>query len=120
MVSFQPKIGSWLALAALALQLALSFTHVHVPRVYGLLHGEPVTGASATIDKLPTPEPADSATDYCVICASIQLAASSLLPKPQQLPTSFVNLVIEHVSHVALAISVPRRILFQPRGPPPD
>ena len=71
MLSFQPKIGNWLAPAALALQLALSFAHVHVSGVYGLHHGNEVSGASATIDKLPTPEPADSATDYCVICASI-------------------------------------------------
>ena len=118
MVSFQPKIGSWLALAALALQLVLSFAHVHLSGVYGLHLGTAVSAASATIDKLPTPEPANSASDYCVICASIQLAASSLLPKALQLPSSFVVRTIEHVSQVALAISVTRQILFQPRAPP--
>jgi hypothetical protein len=117
MVSFQLKIGSWFALAALALQLVLSFAHVHLSGVYGLHLGTAVSAASATIDNLLTPEPADSASDYCVICASLQLAASSLLPKALQ-PRSFVVRTIEHVSQVALAISVTRRILFQSRAPP--
>ena len=51
--------------------------------------------------KLATPESTDSANEYCAICASIQLAVGSLLPKALQL--------IEHVGYIALAIPTPRR-----------
>ena len=58
--------------------------------------------------KLATPESTDSANEYCAICASIQLAAGSLLPKALQLPTFFAVRTIEHAGYIALAIPAPR------------
>lgn len=111
-------MGSWLALAALTLQLTLSFAHVHPVRVYSPHGGTAVTSPAARTFALPAPEPADSDNDYCAICASIQLAAGSLLPKPVQLPTRFVARTIKHVGCITLAILAPRQIQFQPRAPP--
>jgi hypothetical protein len=118
MVSFQPKIRSCLALAALALQLALSFAHVHLSGVYGSHYGTAITGAATRTCKLPAPEPTDSGNEDCAICASIQLAAGSLLPKALQLPTFFGVRTIKHAGYIALAIPAPRRTPFQPRAPP--
>lgn len=80
----------WLALLALAIQLGLSFGHVHadddtqrtaVPLVVALL------GGNAPTDAGPVPTPADHephghAGDACPICAIIALAGSLLLPEP--------------------------------------
>ena len=87
MLSFQPKIGNWLAPAALALQLALSFAHVHVSGVYGLHHGNEVSGASATIDKLPDSRASQLRhrllRDLCLdsACGKLPLAEGSAITK---------------------------------------
>ena len=64
--------GALLALAALVLQIVLSFGHVH-------LHGV-VQSAPAAIT-----HPSDN-DDYCAVCASIFLASSAFAPAPPQLP----------------------------------
>lgn len=77
MLSFPPKIGVWLAITALALQLALSFGHVHFFEACSSHCGTAVTGTIAKANKVPAQEPADSNNEYCAVCASIQLADST-------------------------------------------
>jgi hypothetical protein len=83
----------WLALFALAVQIGLSFGHVHaddgghraiVPIVAALF------GGNGPADPGPIPRPADHephglADDTCGICAVIALAGSLLLPEPPAL-----------------------------------
>ena len=71
MVRFRSKIGSWLALTALALQLMLSSAHVHLTILHGADCRTAIAGATAKTYKLPAPGPTTSG-DYCAICASIQ------------------------------------------------
>jgi hypothetical protein len=85
MVSFQSKIGTWLALTALALQLVLSFAHVHFAGAFSPLGGAVISGATIETYKLPIPEPADTGDEYCALCASIHLVASSVVPQAPQL-----------------------------------
>jgi hypothetical protein len=117
MVSFRSKIGSWLALTALALQLMLSSAHVHLTILHSAEYRTAITGTTVKTYKLPTPEPADS-SDYCAVCASIQLAASTVLPQVPQLPKHFEFGTIQVGGNVALAIVSPRRTAFQSRAPP--
>jgi hypothetical protein len=117
MIPLRSKIGSWLALAALALQLTLSSAHVHLTILHGAAYGTAITGATVKTHKLPTPEPADS-SDYCAVCASIQLAASTLLPQNPELPKLFEFRTIQLAGDVALPILGPRRTAFQSRAPP--
>jgi len=111
------RFGSCLALAALALQLVLSFGHVHL---HGVRHPAlAVSGSAAQASPLGAPQPGNDADDdYCAICATIFLAANSFLPPAPQLPVPFVSRPIEHFAPVAVDFIVPRRAPFQSRAPP--
>lgn len=109
------RFGGWLALFALAVQLTLSFGHVHLEGIRG--------GADARVSliterpELPAQHPGNDA-DHCAICATIHLASTSFLPDPPQLPLPFVSQTIEHFHHVAFTFIAPQRTAFQSRAPP--
>ena len=110
------RFGSWLALAALALQLALSFGHVHlIPtrRFYRWINAK-APGSPPS----PAQHPANDADDYCAICATIHLASTSFLPDAPQLPVLLVSQTIEHFHHVAFVAVARQRTPFQSRAPP--
>ena len=111
------RFGSWLALAALALQIAVSFGHVHLDRVARASAVVAVAAAPGT-PALPDHQPGNEADDYCAICATIYLAANSFVPQAPQLAVPFGSQAIEHVDRVAAVFIVPRRAPFQSRAPP--
>jgi hypothetical protein len=111
------RFGSFLGLAALALQLVLSFGHVHRHDLVGPAGfssaGAATTGQSA--GQLSD----DGADEYCAICASIFLASTSFVPEPPQLPLPILFEGIDCVIDVASVVVVePRRAPFQSRAPP--
>jgi hypothetical protein len=113
------RFASWLALAALALQLVLSFGHVHpdgVHRAYDVAAGAASNAQAA--QPLPVQQPGDDGDDYCAICATIYLAANSFVPQAPPLPVPFVSQSIEHCDRVAVVFIAPRRTPFQSRAPP--
>src|SRR5215203_3064189 len=63
------------ALFALALQLTLSFGHVHLDPGFATAQAAALAAAAATDQATPpaTPEPRSHPTDFCAICA-LQLA----------------------------------------------
>jgi hypothetical protein len=85
-VRARQRFGAWLALFALALQLVLSFGHIHAedfatPKLGAVAFAHANDGA------------ADDDGDHhglghadCAICAVIHLAATLLLPPPPQVP----------------------------------
>ena len=113
------RLGSRLALFALAIQLVLSFGHIHVDK--SLLSSASAAGIaqqSASRDGAPsTPQP-HGADDFCAICATIGLLASSALPEatslvipvaaPSAWPHEFSGIFVPFDSHLH----------FQARGPP--
>jgi hypothetical protein len=110
----------WLALAALALQLVLSFGHVHLDgasrsSIVGVVAGGPGAPASPSV---PDQQPGGDPDDYCAICATIYLAANAFVPSPPRLAVPFVSRAIEHVDRVTIALILPRRAPFQSRAPP--
>ena len=113
------RFASWVALAALALQLVVSFGHVHLDGIGGTGHGPAVTGLSTHVSRLPASQPGHDGDDYCPICASIYLVSSSFVPQPPPLPVPFASHAIEHFDRVAVVFIVPRRTPFQSRAPPP-
>ena len=113
-----PKIGVRLALTALALQLALSFGHVHFFGACSSHCGTAVTVTIAKASKIPAQEPADSNNEYCAVCASIQLADATHPQARYHLPSTFLNRTIKHAGDVAGLISTSRRTPFQSRAPP--
>jgi hypothetical protein len=74
--------GGRLALFALALQLVLSFGHIHAEDLGRAAPAEAVAShpqTSATGDGTP-PQDQDDAHDVCAICVTLSLSANSLLP----------------------------------------
>jgi hypothetical protein len=77
-------VAAWLALFALACQLAFSFGHVHIAKSSGGLH---VNGAVRTINAAADGPPSSPrqndgqlAFDFCTICANINIAGTLILP----------------------------------------
>src|SRR4051812_32761201 len=83
--------GSYLALFALAFQLALTFGHVHLDRQAPLSSAQ-LTLASADASTDASNAPADPkgrhdrADDRCSICTLIHLAGALVLAEPPSLP----------------------------------
>jgi hypothetical protein len=113
------RFGAWLALAALALQFAISFGHVHVDwfrqeRTAALADAS----SRSSPPPHPTPQPGGDADAHCDICAVIHLAAKSFLPQPPRLPLPDVAYAIEHVTPLATVLVLSARSPFQSRAPP--
>ena len=123
----QRRFGAYLALAALALQIALSFGHVHIAPVYAQRlatlqdstspNAARVThqAAARTSDQAPAQNSDD---DYCAICASIALVGASFVPEAPQLPVPAASECVEHVLAATAASIKPRHFAFQSRAPP--
>jgi hypothetical protein len=112
--------GAWLALAAMALQLVISFGHIHLENFGGTGSRLTSVAASKTLSapQDPTGHPASDLDDTCPICAVIHLASSSFLPDAPVLPVPFAFRRIEHFTPFAVASISPRRAAFQSRAPP--
>jgi hypothetical protein len=68
------QFGSWCALVALAVQLALSFGHLHIVGSAAAAALAQAAETASTSPEAPA-KPAKHVADYCTICASIHLAA---------------------------------------------
>jgi hypothetical protein len=120
------RFGARLALVALALQLALSFGHVHPDRAASasaaivtatLLDKAIAQSSQQSLAQNPAPSPL-SDDDYCAICASIYLASTSVVALPPQLPVpiGFVRIALSYGE--VFGVATPRRAAFQARAPP--
>jgi hypothetical protein len=112
--------GAYLALAALLLQIAVSFGHVDLDGIVGADHLT-LTGLHKTvIAKTSRPGPAQAPGDdgYCPICASIFLVSTSVASEPPQLPVPDGFQRITHSVSVARGITPPLRVAFRSRAPP--
>jgi hypothetical protein len=78
------KLGGWLALFALALQLALSLGHIHAED----FAPKPGLATLAHADESPAEDGDHHGLGHadCAICAVIHLGATLLLPVPPQVP----------------------------------
>jgi hypothetical protein len=117
------KLGSWLALTALAIQLALSFAHVHLEGSAPLSARGPALAALQTtadtdgIGGAGTDTPA-LADEFCAICALIHLAGTAQTAAPPALvaPVAYRRIVAELVTEPGS--SPPVHAPFSARAPP--
>jgi len=117
------RLGAYLALFALAFQLAVSFGHVHLERVAPLsASASALADAQASADDLDAPSnPAGRehrADDRCPICTLIHLAGA-LVPAEipsLPLPAVFGRLRLEAAAEFDLTTS--HAALFRARAPP--
>jgi Protein of unknown function (DUF2946) len=114
------KHGSWLALVALAIDIALAFGHVHAPD--GTASGRQVASIAAsdvTDSGQSQKHPAKSHADYlCPICMATAAMGNALAPVPPALSVEFADAMIDlSIDHVRL-LPQPAHIGFLSRGPP--
>jgi hypothetical protein len=118
------RLGSWLALLALAVQLAVSFGHVHLDRsapfsghAAVLLGTDASTGAQAA--SLPASDESPALDgDYCAICALIHLAGTVVATEPPSLPLPAVFGRTQSEAAVEFGLTAPHHALFAARAPP--
>jgi Protein of unknown function (DUF2946) len=117
------RVGSYLALFAVAFQLAVSFGHVHLDEI-----APPSAGAAAFANAQPSSDEVnapssptgreDVADDCCPICTLIHLAGAMVPAEttPLPLPNMFGHLRLAAV--VAFGLAASQTALFQARAPP--
>jgi hypothetical protein len=111
------RIGGTLALFALALQLVLSFGHVH-PRDFAGIPGSPVAQAQVTAPHGPDGDAADQATDYCLVCATVALSGTLVLPVLPALTPLAISTDASHWYRLADPRDRFDHALFSARAPP--
>jgi len=111
------RYGGYFALAALALQIALAFGHIHPA---GTLRTDVASIASTEgLRQAPAQLPDDDANGSCAICASIFLASTSFVPDAVQLPHPILFQRVATFTDIAFALVFePQRGSFRPRAPP--
>ena len=108
-----------LALLALAINLALSFGHIHLDTARGeratpslllsaILHND--DGQKGKDDGHPD--------DFCPICVATAALGTAMVASPPSLPVEFASATIEHSNALQVALIEPRRLAFYSRGPP--
>ena len=103
----------------MALQLVLSFGHIHLEKFAGgSAIASVVASKASSSQQNPAQHPANQADDFCAICATMHLASSSFLPDVPLLPVPLVSRVIEHFRYINFIFVSPQRAAFQSRAPP--
>ena len=129
-VRFHRRFGAGLGLAALVLQFAVSFGHIHVGNVHidtawrsainAVAKSKPAVLAQSG-HQSPSHDSGQNSgdgDDYCAICASIFLASTSLAAQP---PLLVVPLQFERVAlsfDAERGIAAFRPAFFRSRAPP--
>jgi hypothetical protein len=108
-------LGSWLALIALALNLALSFGHVHA---IGGQH-RALIATAASPDGGPTGHHNDGLTDdRCPICMAASAIGTALASAPPELAKLFAVASLDRTIEPILAVIEQQRAAFRSRAPP--
>jgi hypothetical protein len=113
------RIGAWAALFALAVQITLSFGHVHLGKIAPSRLPAHANQWQAADGNAPSrPSHGSDADDFCAICATIAMVASSVLPESAPLVAPIAQ---PHAWTHDFASALPTRpahFLFQARAPP--
>jgi hypothetical protein len=123
---FRSNRGRWLALFALACQLMLSFGHLHLGKVSVAPTGVAENGAlvvntgedSAALPRAPPLNDSTKGGDFCALCASINLAASLVVPTAPMVVPPFSSDVAPTWSREGIEPVAFDHVFFDARGPP--
>jgi hypothetical protein len=114
--------GSWVALIALAINLALSFGHVHAIDAAGHEHhSDGLIAANIGLSEADhgQAQPDNDHGDHlCPICVATAAIANAFAPTPPVVQIEFTAATIDHAIESTLAVVEPRRAAFRSRGPP--
>ena len=117
------KWSSYLALFALALQLVLTFGHVHLDRAAPISadRSTVVTADGSNAGPGTPSDPSDRhdrADDHCSICTLIHLAGALVLAEPPSLPLPDISVRVPSEPPLAFDFPSPPRALFAALAPP--
>jgi DUF2946 family protein len=117
------KWGAYLALLALAFQLAVSFGHVHLDHIAPpAVDATAVAGTQGSDDGVTAPsKPAgrqDVADDICPICTLIHLAGALVPAETPPLPLPRIFGVVQRAAAVAFDLTAAPGARFRARAPP--
>jgi Protein of unknown function (DUF2946) len=116
------RLGSWLALFALAFQLAVSFGHVHVD-AKGLGHSPTLADVHASTGAKSAPPAAGDeapalADDYCAVCALIHIAGTVVASQAPELPVPAQFGATRSDPPLEIGLTARSHALFAARAPP--
>ncbi|MGY3237118.1 MULTISPECIES: DUF2946 domain-containing protein [unclassified Bradyrhizobium] len=111
------RLGSWLALFALAVNFALSFGHVHVGNAS---ERSSIVGALTLSDNGKAQgHSSDSHPDHlCPICVATAALANALAPTPPAILLKFDETAVDRRATPIRRVIALHRSPFQSRGPP--
>src|SRR5258708_4218359 len=115
------RFGSWCALFALAVQLAVLFNHVHCAQTACWPASQPAVGAvgNTSADAPAQSKPATPAAgEYCLLCAVIHLAGSVV---PAVAPASSISATVSlgrFWTDLSIVPAATPHGIFQARAPP--
>jgi hypothetical protein len=119
------RFGAWCAFFALAIQLALSFGHVHVAGFGStkstLLAGWSTQPSTPSADAPAAPKkhtPKGVAHEQCAICTVIQLAAAAVPSAGPALELPLVSSQVRLGTGVEFILAAPPHFSFSARAPP--
>ncbi len=111
------RLGGWVALVAVALQLILAFGHVHRD---AYAHASEV--AALTADGSGSSQPANPAApsdhDYCAVCAVLSLLSGAQGASAPALPVPMAIVAVAVVAEPDTIHAAELRPAFQSRAPP--
>jgi hypothetical protein len=110
--------GVWLALSAIALQLILSFGHIHLENRLSSSNVVRSTAQATPSEKNPAHHHGNEAADFCATCALIQLASSSFLPDAPHLWTPSAHRALSYSEPFHFVFIARQRTAFRSRAPP--
>jgi hypothetical protein len=121
---FRSQIGgTWVALFALALQMAVSFGHLHADELGASFAGSDRMQSASAVVTQASPHQADhehspAPDDYCPVCASMALVGTAIASSP---PTPTLPMAVRYFwpSPVpATGAGLRLTLSFQARAPP--
>jgi hypothetical protein len=114
------RFGAWCALAAIALQVILSFGHAH--RIEGFRPGalfQAAVHAQTTVEQGdPASKPAGLTVEYCAICVVIKMGASAVQPEAPASGAPITPGKVRFAPYAEASAWTLERLLFQARAPP--
>ena len=114
------RVGSYLALFALAFQLAVAFGHVHLDEIAPRSAGAAAFASIQSGVHAPSSPTGreDVADDCCPICTLIHLAGALVPAETPALPLPSMFGHVRLAAAVAFDLAAPQTALFQARAPP--
>lgn len=111
--------GSWLALIALAVNIALSFGHIHAIAGQSAPRGRIVAALASSHQGPAQGHSGDGQADcLCSICVAAGAIANGLASAPPAVPLQLTETAVERtIAPVHIVVLLPRTA-FQSRGPP--